>query len=86
MMQALTNRQHAHPGHWEGAWVPRGDWGGSHWRPAAGERDALFMQRWSCCMCTNPYSHFCKPSCGCVNTTARFCSGVPTPYPVHDIL
>ncbi len=73
MMQALEDRQHPHTGHWEGSWVPA-EWtdaadggraGGAGsatafalWLPTTGVREPTFKYRWSCCMCTNRYSHF----------------------------
>ena len=68
---------------WQGAWVPR-PWEEA-WKPAGGARDAVFMQRWSCCMCTNKFSHFCKPMCGCCNVTGRFCKNELTPWEPYSL-
>ncbi len=81
MMQALSDRQHTHTGIWEGAWVPR-EWN-DVWAPTEGAREPRFAYRWSCCMCTNQYSHFCKPVCGCCNVTGRFCRQTLTPWDLH---
>lgn len=84
----LTKRQHRHSdagGVWEAGWVPR-EWKaddprGMLWKPLAGVRDAQFVERWSCCQCTNRYSYFCKPVCGCEDFSDRFCKGPPHPPP-----
>ena len=85
LMDELVKRQHRHSdvgGMWEGAWMPRswtGEGNAKAWKPAVGAPDAVCVDRWSCCGCTNRYSHFCKPVCGCEDFTGRFCKAPPCP-------
>lgn len=85
-MMELRRKQRFHVdsgGRWEGEWVPIVAVGA----PATVERIPLtFVRRWTCCECTNKFSKYCKPFCGCNALTEVFCAEPPVPPIGIDVL
>jgi hypothetical protein len=65
-------------GVWQGEWLPHFS---EEEAATTGLQPLRFIRRWTCCDCTNKFSLFCKPFCGCGEITEHFCSQAPVPPP-----